>query len=98
MYDFEHIQVPWNSSWSQTVQDVEQILGTYEITARNTAGFVSWSRSKPIASSAYLKSENADDHSTYPYCLINYIVVRPMGITKLHQYYVEVTGLPVSGG
>lgn len=91
MYDFEHIQIPWNHSWSQTVQDVEFILSTYETTARNTTGFVSWRRSAPITFSAYEKCGESD---TYPYCLINYVVVRPMGITKLHQYYVEVTGLP----
>lgn len=93
MYDFEHIQVPWNYSWSQTVQDVETILSTYETTARNTTGFVSWRRSAPITFSAYEKLGESD---TYPYCLINYVVVRPMGITKLHQYYVEVTGLPAT--
>ena len=93
MYDFEHIQIAWVGSWSETIREVESVLSSYETTARNTTGFVSWRRSAPITFSAY---ERVGESDTCPYCLINYVVVRPLGTTKLHQYYVEVTGLPTT--
>ena len=93
MVDVVYYPQMFSGNWEDTITELEQVIGAEEIKARQTYGFISFTRMKPVSSSDYSRSTEVSDHANVPYTIIKSVFQRPSGEITIKQIVFVVTGL-----
>lgn len=93
MVDVVYYPQSFSTNWENTITELETVIGAEEIKARQTYGFISYNRMKPVSSSDYSRSSDSSDHTTVPYTITKSVFQRPSGEITIKVVVFVVTGL-----
>lgn len=93
MVDVTYYPQSFSGNWENTITELETVIGAEEIKARQTYGFISFTRMKPVTSSDYSRSSDVSDHTTVPYTITKSVFKRPSGDITIKEIVFVVTGL-----
>lgn len=93
MVDVTYYPQTFSGNWENTITELETVIGAEEIKARQTYGFISFTRMKPVTSSDYSRSSETLDHTTVPYTITKSVFQRPGGDITINVIVFVVTEL-----